>query len=270
MGVTAVLVLVALVMLLVAPSVLSLGAWRVRLPRTALALWFGAFLTGCACAAASVGTAVVGATARPDGPAHTGVLVTLAAWLGLGLLGGVLALVSVSAEPFAGLERRVARALSGPAATRQRRPGFTLVRFPADRPVACAVPGRHPEILVSSALEGLLSPPQLQAVLAHERAHLRQRHAWAVRVAEVNALCLPRGLRAGDDLRRETRFLVELAADDAAARDAGPAHLANALVRLGEATGDVGMVLRARRLEGRRWSPRRRLPEALAAWAAEA
>ncbi|MGO2684385.1 MAG: hypothetical protein ACTIAA_09190, partial [Microbacterium sp.] len=62
---------------------------------------------------------------------------------------------------------------------------------------------------------------------------------------------------------RATLLLVELMADDAAARQAGAAHLANALSQMAEAGDDVGMALRAERLTLRRWPrrERRRLPE---------
>lgn len=261
MGLTVALALAALMLVLVSPSLLSLGTWRVHRPRLALVLWFSAFAAGCACAVASVCAAALSAVLAEGGSAYAGVLMTLCAWLGLGVLGAVLGLVSVSAEPVVRTQRGTARAISAIAAMRESRDGFTLVRFVADEPVACAVPGAPPEILISTGLEARLSDPQLRAVLAHERAHLRQHHTLAVRIAKINALCLPRFLGAGRRLRQETRLLIELAADDAAAREVGPAHLANALTRVGEATGNTGMLLRARRLEGRRWSPRRRGPE---------
>jgi Zn-dependent protease with chaperone function len=113
-------------------------------------------------------------------------------------------------------------------------------------------------------MEETLTVSQLQAVLAHEYAHLRQWHGWAVRIAQINALCLPRVL-PGRALQRATVLLIELAADDAAARQAGAAHLANALTVLANTTGDESMHLRAVRLTARRWpsAGRRRLPQAI-------
>ncbi|MAB20717.1 MAG: hypothetical protein CMH33_07370 [Microbacterium sp.] len=150
------------------------------------------------------------------------------------------------------------------ARSREERDGFTLVRFRGDQLIACAVPGKHPEILLSTAMEETLTVSQLQAVLAHEYAHLRQRHGWAVRIAQINALCLSR-VRPGRALQRATVLLIELAADDAAARQAGAAHLANALTVLANAAGDESMHLRAVRLTARRWpsAARRRLPQAI-------
>ena len=66
-------------------------------------------------------------------------------------------------------------------------------------------------------------------------------------------------------LERATRLQIELAADDAAARQVGAAHLANALIVLAAATHDVGMTLRAERLTRKRWPTpqRRRIPQGL-------
>ncbi|MFA7498031.1 MAG: M56 family peptidase, partial [Leucobacter sp.] len=101
---------------------------------------------------------------------------------------------------------------------------------------------------------------------AHEFAHLRHQHGLAIRIAQLNALLLP-GTRASRALERTTRLQIELAADDAAARQVGAAHLANALTVLAAATHDVGMTLRAQRLTRKRWpaAQHRRLPQGLRA-----
>lgn len=256
----------AVALLIVAPRALTLGRWQVRYPRTALTLWFTAFFVGCALAAGSVIAAILAGVNASRMPTEAeAIAVTVASWMGLGAVGAVLAFVAVSAEPLAIARRESVWRLAPVAISRQERHGFTLVWFESDEPVACAVPGRSPEILISTRLRTLLSPPQLQAVVAHEYAHLRHRHGWAVRIAEINALCLPRVLQAGRGLRRATLLLIELMADDAAARQAGAAHLANALSRMGAVTNDPGLELRAERLTMRRWptSTRRRLPEAI-------
>lgn len=246
-------------LVLLAPHVLSLGSWHVHHPRTALALWFGAFFGGCLLAVGAVGLLVAEAASASDlDPAAGATAVTVAAWLGLGLVGVLLGLLSVAGPPTADSQRRAVRALGAPTLSRERRPGFTLVRLRSGEPLACAVAGRSAEILLSSTLEKALTPAQLQAVLAHEYAHLRYRHGWAVRIAQVNARCLPRHLAAGSGLRRATLRLVELIADDAAARQAGAANLANALARMAHLTGDASLDLRAERLTLRRWPPSRR------------
>lgn len=256
----------AIALLLFAPSALTRRRWQVRFPRAALTAWFGAFLTGCASVlSAIIATLVAALTTSDSTEPAAGVAVSLAAWLSLGAVGAVVALVMVSAEPLTDSHQALVRNLAPVAISREERGAFTLVRFEEAEPVACAIPAHSPEILVSTGLAELLTGEQLRAVLAHEYAHLRQRHGWVVRVAEVNALCLPRFLRAGRGLKRATLLLVELAADDAAARQAGAANLANALCRMAEATGDESLVLRAERLTLRRWpsASRRRVPQSI-------
>lgn len=248
-----------------APLALTVRRWQIMHPRAALTAWFAAWFLGVFLALAALTGSVVGAvTASTAAPHASAVLLTGAGWLGLGAFGAAAAFITASAstaimhQDAAGIDRAVI------ARVREEREGFTLVRFISEQLVACAVPGRQPEILISSALTEALSAPQLQAVLAHEYAHLRQHHGWALRIAQINALCLPR-TRPGRALQRATALLIELAADDAAARQAGPAHLANALTVLSRAAGAAeaeGMWLRAERLASRRWPrpSRRRLP----------
>lgn len=246
------------------PVVLTVGRWQMLHPRAALTAWFTAFFLGvglaCAAVAGSVAAAVT--TSEVNSPDQA-VLVIGGGWLGLGVFGAVIAFVSTSAAASTGVEP-AGHARAAVALSREERDGFTLVRFRSDRLIACAVPGQRSEILVSSGIEDALTGPQLQAVLAHEYAHLRQRHGWALRIAQINALCLPRA-RPGLALHRATVLLIELAADDTAARQAGAAHLANALTILADTTGDESMHLRAVRLTSRRWPParRRRLPRAI-------
>lgn len=99
-------------------------------------------------------------------------------------------------------------------------------------PFALALPRRHGGIMVSTAAVELLSDEELGAVLAHEAAHLRQRHH------AVSALVstLTTGLRwvplfaAVEDA---LGHYLEIAADDAARRTAGTTALAGALLTLG-------------------------------------
>lgn len=248
-----------------APTVLTVGRWQLLHPRLALGAWFGSFFLGAGLVTLGLLVSLAGAIITP--PAATGaesLALTGAAWIGLGLLGAAATFVAAAAEPLAQRQRAALAALAPTAVSREARRGFTLVRFDAAEALAYAMPGRAPEIFVSSAMESLLPPAQLEAVLAHEYAHLRHRHGGAMRIAQVNALCLPR-LRSGRALQRATTLLVELAADDAAARQAGAAHLANALSALAHHTGNAGMALRAERLASKRWprASRRRLPRAM-------
>lgn len=257
----------ALAVALLAPLLLTVGRKQLLHPRTALTAWFGAFFTGITLTLTGL---IVSAIVSLSPPVQVGSVESLLlhgiAWLGLGVFGALAAYVATSAEPLVEHQRAAVHALAPVARSREARSGFTLVRFTSSDPVAFAVPGRHPEIFVSSALEELLSKPQVDAVLAHEYAHLRHRHGWALCIAQVNAVVLVR-LRAGQALLRATNLLVELAADDVAARQAGAANLGNALSILATHQSDPGMMVRAERLTNKRWprASRRRLPKAIAA-----
>ena len=94
------------------------------------------------------------------------------------------------------------------------------------------MPGRGGRIVVTSKAIQLLTADQLRAVLAHERAHLRGRHHLLITFAAALRRAVPRvRLIAYADV--EVRRLVELIADDAAARDHGPLAVATALAVLG-------------------------------------
>lgn len=243
-----------------APRVLVLGNWRVRFPRLALTLWFGALFGAVALAVAAVVVPLTCCLGVEESAAHGGESpAAMLGWLALALVGALVGLVSGVAEPLARSRREAAGRFEPAVVTRQERPGYTLVWVEADRALTFAVPSRRPEIVVATVLRDLLSPAELEAVIAHEHAHLRQRHSWAVRIAEVTSSCLPSSWRVGVEFRRATLLLVELIADDAAAKQVGAVHLANALAVMGRACGDVGMDLRADRLALRRWpKPRQR------------
>lgn len=241
--------LAAGIILLLAPLVLTAGNWQVRHPRLALTLWFCAFFAGIANGIASILLSLLAGLGGGQVANITEAkMLLVAGWAGVAMLCAVITVVSAFAEPLAESWRANIGQFAPVAIARERHDGVTLVWFEAPEPFACAVPSATPEIFVSTSLQRLLSEAQLRAVLAHERAHLRQRHGIAVRIAEINALCVPRILPAGRALKRATLLLVELIADDAAARRVGTDQLASALRTLGHATGDTGCILRADRL----------------------
>ena len=251
----------AAAILALSPMVLTAGRWQVRHPRTALTLWFSAFFTGAGFAAASVLAALVSSVSSGTASsAAESFALTAAGWGSLGVVGALIAFVSASAEPLTQSWREAVDRFAPVAIARDDHGRYALVWFRSEQPIACAVPTRSPEIRVSTGLRDLLSPSQLAAVIAHEHAHLRQRHGWAVRIAELNALCLPRAFWAGRALKRATLLLVELIADDTAAKQAGAVHLANALAAMGRTTRDPGLESSCApdRLTLRRWPSTRR------------
>jgi Zn-dependent protease with chaperone function len=96
---------------------------------------------------------------------------------------------------------------------------------------AYCVPGRGSRVIVTTAALTMLDDAQLAAVLAHEQAHLRGRHHLALAAGRILRRAFPwvPAFRWAHD---EVARLVELIADDAAARQCDRQDLAAALVML--------------------------------------
>lgn len=102
-----------------------------------------------------------------------------------------------------------------------------LVVFPGADAGAFALPGRPGRIVVSQALLVALSPGERQALLAHERSHLRHRHHWHRTAAAVAVAANPMLLRLPAALAEG----IERWADEDAALDVGSrATVADALL----------------------------------------
>ena len=239
-----------------APRLLLAGSWQPRSPRLALALWHLALAVVVGCVLVALGVAVWMAVMSSTGPhAHgvEGIVATVVGWTGLILVGGIALVVYTAAETTFPREQSPLRLLAGvPHDIEHLDRGLDLVTYEIDEPFACAVPGRPGTIAVGRGARRLLTEVRFRAVVEHERAHLRYRHHLAVSAARLYAACVPR-TRAARALPRVTRLLIELMADDDAARRVGAVHLANALAVIGESTGDAGMILRAERLASRKW-----------------
>ncbi|MFC7641244.1 M56 family metallopeptidase [Streptosporangium lutulentum] len=103
-----------------------------------------------------------------------------------------------------------------------------------DEAAAYCLPGRKGRAVITTAALRSLAPEQVAAVLAHERAHLRGRHHLVLATAEALCRAFPH-LPLFARTRGEVVRLIELLADDVAARRHPRIHIAAALVRL--ATG---------------------------------
>jgi Zn-dependent protease with chaperone function len=110
--------------------------------------------------------------------------------------------------------------------------GAVLVEHP--EPAAYCVAGRRPTVILTTGAVAALDAGQLDAVLAHERAHLAGRHHRLLAMARIAGQVLP-FLPLMRDADAQVARLVELHADDAATRTSDPRSLATALVVL--ATG---------------------------------
>lgn len=148
-----------------------------------------------------------------------------------------------------------------------------------DSPTAAAfcVPGRASQVVVTAGALAALTTEEVAGVLAHERAHLHARHHVAVTGSRSLSRAFP-GIALFAVAAQQTARLVELAADDCAAKDVGRVTVASAIVRLAAmqaprsalamadcATTGVTATRVSRLLAPGRPVPRRRLGVAMAA-----
>lgn len=113
-------------------------------------------------------------------------------------------------------------------------PALDAVILEDDAPAAYCLPRGRRRVVISAGALSRLSPGQLHAVLAHERAHLRGHHHLMLAVAAALARAfpvIPLLARATTELA----VLAEMTADDDATRRHDPADLAAALVILATA-----------------------------------
>lgn len=126
-----------------------------------------------------------------------------------------------------------------------------------DAPAAYCVPrGRH-RVAISAGALSRLSPGQLNAVLAHERAHLHGRHHLILAATAALGGAFPR-VPLLAQAPAELAILAEMAADDTAARRHDPGDLAAGLVAFATAAprtsaltvGGPAAIVRVQRLLG--------------------
>lgn len=270
MKVVAALVAYTLLTLFGGPLLLSRGHWRLRLPRLALGSWYVLFLSGIAASVVAVGFAVhLGIRTHGQVPTDGAWLGPtrdfFVAWIALALAGGLLSLVLTKAVAMVVAEREMraqfAHLVETSTYRRELVHGLRVNYIASPAPIACALRGRvsgrrwagggrTSELIVSSRLDDDLTPLELRAVIEHERAHLRGHHDLVTRLAALNTACLPQ-LLAPRELRRSTALLIELIADDAAARRTGTASLVSALAKLAAVQHSATLQLRAQRLLAR-------------------
>ncbi len=93
------------------------------------------------------------------------------------------------------------------------------------------LPGRGGRVVFTSAALSRLSAAQRDAVLAHERAHLRGRHHLLAASTALLSHAFPR-VRLFTQACEQTAVLIEMRADDVAGRGYGRRSLAEALIML--------------------------------------
>ena len=220
----------------VVPWALSRAQWVVRAPRLAIRLWQALSISWLA-------AIVLGGVVLMQPWLHS-----IAGWGRPGIDG--LISTAVGAALVVGVLARVgcvaARELRAARGTRRwhaavlvfagrRMAGRDAMILEQDRPAVYCLPGsrRRQRIVVTTGALRALSGEDLDAALAHERAHLHMGHHRLLARSAVLMRSLPVPLFR--HACREIAILAEMAADDAAARAHGRPALAAALLRLARA-----------------------------------
>lgn len=268
--------IVALLLVGPVPALLARASWPQRAPRAAIVLW-QAIALAAVLSAFSAGIAIASRllVPGPDGK-PTATLTSEIGVLGWPLwllyvcvfavtlmIGGRL-IVSVLAVAVATRRRRAHHRMlvdllgmsrdAVPAPAR-RRSGLRVLGIA--QPMAYCLPGVRSRVVVSEGTLTSLSAAEIEAILSHERAHLRARHDLVLEMFTAMRAAFPRFVRSASALDA-VRLLIELLADDAAVRVTGPTPLARALVACAAshapsgalAAGGPTTVLRVRRLGG--------------------
>jgi Zn-dependent protease with chaperone function len=223
--------------------------WTYRAPRIAILLWqalgvtWGLASTGALLSYAlqPYGRGVIGglgafaasAAGGGYGPAAAfDVLHTLALVTGLSLFSVLVSVLMAAGFQVLRARRRHRVLLSLIA---HEDPGVPGVRV-LDHPGAAAycVPGLRSQVVVSAGTLQLLSRAELAAVLAHETAHVRERHDLVLLPFAALRRALPWS-QVVRDAQETVELLIEMAADDRARRFCSPRRLATALLRFGTA-----------------------------------
>jgi hypothetical protein len=267
----AVLVAYAASLGILGSPMLGRAGWTARAPLLAIVIYLSAGWSVIVALGLAGLTLAVHATALGGGLSHlTGACVhrlratygtpdgATAAGLGLTLAGAVAARTAFTAVTHLRAAGRkalrhaqTARLVGRPA------PDLGAVLVEHAQPAAYCVAGRQPTVILTTGAVQALDAAQLDAVLAHERAHLTGRHHRLLALARIGREVLP-FLPLMRDAEEQVARLVELHADDAASRARDPRLLATALVVLaapaspvpGLAAGVTDAVQRIHRLLG--------------------
>jgi Zn-dependent protease with chaperone function len=261
--------LLALALVGPVPALLARASWTMRAPRASVVLW-QAIALAAVLSAFSAGLALAVRLFSPgrNGRPTTGITAQIrtlgwpmwlcaALMLGLTLLIGIRLMIAV-VQVAIGTRRRRAhhRMMVDLLGDRRRELGGVRVLNVAE-PLAYCLPGVRSRVVLSRGTLAALSRPELEAILRHERAHLRARHDLVLEAFTAVHAAFPRFVRSASALSA-VRLLVELLADDAAVRGAGARPLARALVACAcgptpagaLAAGGPSTVVRVRRLSG--------------------
>ena len=201
------------------------ASWPRRLPRLGIAAWqvlTVTFVASVLLAAMLVAIPCLPYGVNLDAAAELRDHYSSARGIAVGSTAAVASLAAISrllwatASAMAMARRRRARHDETLALVGRPGPVPGMVVLDDDRPLVYCLPGRGRVVVTSGAL-ARLDRAGLQAVLAHERAHLSARHHLVIMLARVLPNALP-GIRFLAIAADQIGSLVEMAADDSAGR----------------------------------------------------
>jgi Zn-dependent protease with chaperone function len=159
------------------------------------------------------------------------------AGLGLTLTGAVVARTAVAATThLRAIRRQALQHAEAAHLVGHREPILGAVLVDHAQPAAYCVAGPQPTVIVTTGALQALDPGQLDAVLAHERAHLAYHHHRLLAIARIGSQVLP-FIPLTRDMATQVARLIEMHADDAATGTRDGEVLATALVALAGASG---------------------------------
>ncbi|UYM04368.1 M56 family metallopeptidase [Solicola gregarius] len=253
------------------PAALGLMRWPYRVPRAAIVLWQAMALAAVLAVLGAGLSTALWLVSPPDGElvrwrvvAHFLVL-ALTAFVVVRLCWSTWNVARETRER----RRRQRELVDVLARADVAAPGARVL---AERtPIAYCVPAhRNSRVVVSSGTLAELDEDELAAVLAHERAHVRNRHDLVLEAFTALRHAFPLVPR-GDAPLHQSRVMIELLADDRARREHGTLPLARALVKLADRPAPLGALgagsaaqLRLERLSAQ---PRTHVIEAACAYA---
>lgn len=226
---------------MLAPAMLR-GPWAARSPRMAMTLWLvlpvswvAAVMLAILAATAPLALTWPGSSLGGDRGLLAGQAVPggrAIAFAGVLMATAVVLRVAgcVACEFYRGQrDRREHAALVAATGRPGDEPDIAILDYGA--PAVYCLPCGRRQIVISAGALAALTPEQLGAVLAHERAHLRHHHHMIVALATSLAHAFPR-VPLLSQAAPQLAALAEMAADDAAARRYRRDDLAAALVVL--------------------------------------
>jgi Zn-dependent protease with chaperone function len=218
--------------------------WTSRAPRLAIILWqslgvaWGLATTGAMLAYAvepydrGVLPGLIAFARGETPPAPWDALHVLAMIAGITALAVLVAVLLTAGVQALRARRRHRMLLALIAHDDPDMPGVRVLDHPGA--AAYCVPGLRSQVVVSEGARKLLSQDELAAVLAHEAAHVRERHDLVLLPFAALRRALPWS-KVVADAQAQVELLVEMAADDRARRYCSPRRLATALLRFGTA-----------------------------------